>query len=508
MARNKLTKSENFALFSAAILVAIGGIIYELILGAAASYLIGDSILSFSLATGITLFGMGIGSLISSKIGANSARAFAINEILLGIVGGNSVLILYAAFSFTKISMLIFAIISLIIGIFIGLEIPLLIKMFETFGKKSSVNLLSRILALDYFGALAASLIFPLVLLPYLGLMRAAYLVAFLNILVAVMILRAMKSSKKIMFASVLAMIFLGALFCFANILEAKIDSKAYRDPVIFYEQSAYQKIVLTKYHNDTRLFLNNQLQFSSLDEARYHETLSAAAMTSVKNPETVAIFGGGDGMLAREILKYPSVRKIILVDLDPRVTEISKTSPVISKLNEGALSNPKVEILNQDAFKFAFETPQKFDAVLIDLVDPSNERLAKLYSKQFYAQVERILSPNGIFITQATSSYFSPNAFASVFNTVKSATPARQTRAFSVNVPSFGEWGFVLSAPNSETILSQKFPAGLKFQTFEKLNFALKNSAPDLPETEISTLLHPKIIDYYTADMRQWRYY
>ena len=174
MARSKLTKAESTAIFSAAVLVAVGGIIYELILGTAASYLIGDSILSFSLATGITLFGMGIGSLIAPRIKISAATSFAINEILLGVIGGNSVLMLYSAFSFTKISWLVFAIISLIVGIFIGLEIPLLVKMFESFGRKSSVSLLSKILALDYFGALLASLVFPLILLPYLGLRRTA----------------------------------------------------------------------------------------------------------------------------------------------------------------------------------------------------------------------------------------------------------------------------------------------------------------------------------------------
>ena len=300
----------------------------------------------------------------------------------------------------------------------------------------------------------------------------------------------------------------LGALFSGANWLEKQIDSKAYKDPVILYEHSAYQKIVLTKFKNDIRLFLNNQLQFSSLDEARYHETLSGAAMTSVKNPKKVAIFGGGDGMLAREVLKYSSVEKITLVDLDPFVTDLAKKSPEIARLNKNSLSNPKVEIINQDAFKFAFETNNKFDAILIDLVDPSNEKLAKLYSQQFYAQIPKILSSKGVFITQATSSYFSPNAFASVFNTIKSSNSSREVVAFQTNIPSFGEWGFVLSAPNSNAILSQKLPQELAYQNQERLSYTVKKSVSNLPKTEISTLLTPKIVQYYEKDMKQWRYY
>ena len=159
-----ITSKENIALFAAALLVAIGGLIYELILGTAASYLVGDSILSFSLATGITLFGMGVGSLLVRHIRWHPATSFAVNEILLGLVGGNSVLLLYSAFSLSKLHWPVFALISLVIGVLIGLEIPLLVKMFTRYGRPSSVELLSKVLAIDYFGALVASLIFPLFL--------------------------------------------------------------------------------------------------------------------------------------------------------------------------------------------------------------------------------------------------------------------------------------------------------------------------------------------------------
>lgn len=125
MSRSSTKKREQVALFAAAILVAIGGIIYELILGAAASYLVGDSILSFSLATGVTLFGMGIGSLLVNYIKLHPATSFATNEIILGLIGGNSVMLMYLGFVFTRSHWLIFAVISLAIGICIGLEIPL-----------------------------------------------------------------------------------------------------------------------------------------------------------------------------------------------------------------------------------------------------------------------------------------------------------------------------------------------------------------------------------------------
>ena len=507
MSRSNTEKREQVALFAAAILVAIGGIIYELILGAAASYLVGDSILSFSLATGVTLFGMGIGSLLVNYIKIHPATSFAANEIILGLIGGNSVMLMYLGFVFTRSHWLIFASISLAIGICIGLEIPLLMKMFQEFGHKSSVKLFSKILALDYFGALIASLLFPLIMLPYLGLMRSAYLVAALNIAVAVLILKQMKASKIIMTISVIVTMLLVGFFIFATEIEHGIDKRTYKDPVMWQKQTPYQKIVLTRYKNDTRLFLNRNLQFSSLDEARYHETLSASALSSVANPKRVLIMGGGDGLLTRDVLKYPSVEHITLVDIDEVMTNLAKTNHLLTDINQRSLHDPRVSIVNQDAFQFAFSTKDKYDVVLIDLVDPSNEKLAKLYSEQLYRQIGNILTERGVMVTQATSSFFSPHAFYMVANTVKFAHPGRYVTAFSVNVPSFGEWGFVLSAPQAEVVVSQPLPKNLRYQNQKLLTFLTKQNAVSVPSGPTSTLVSPRITDVYNSDMRQWRY-
>lgn len=506
MARTRNAQSEQVALFAAALLVAIGGLIYELILGAAASYLIGDSILSFSLATGITLFGMGVGSLLAPRLHWHPVKSFAINEILLGVIGGNSVLLLYAAFAMTKLHWVVFGLLSIVIGILIGLEIPLLVKMFQKFGRASSAELLSKILALDYFGALIASLLFPLLLLPYLGLMRSAYVVATLNIIVAIVIILQLKGARHLVVAGGLAALLLGGLCIGATDLERSIDRRLYRDPVVYQQQSAYQKIVLTKYQQDLRLYLNNNLQFSSIDEARYHESLAGAAMTSVAQPRKVLIMGGGDGLLAREVLRYPGVEKITLVDIDPAVTNLARTHRAIRALNRDSLHDRRVTILHEDAFLYAFQTSETYDVVLVDLVDPSNERLAKLYSEQFYRQITSRLTPQGVVATQATSSFFTPRAFASVVATMRSAWPQAQTFPFVVNVPSFGEWGFVIATRQAEQVLTRPLPDNLKYQTIASLRFALQQP-PRLPPAEVSTILQPRIVTAYTQDMRQWRY-
>ena len=508
MARSRVKGSENTVLFASALLVAIGGLIYELILGTTASYLIGDSIVSFSLATGITLFGMGVGSLLVKYMHWRPSTSFAINEIALSFIGGNSVLILHLAFTFTKLHWVAFSLMSLLIGVLIGLEIPLLVKMFTAFGRKSSVELLSKVLAIDYFGALIASLAFPLLLLPQLGLMRSSYLVAALNIIVAVAILVQLGTSKKLIALSTAAALTLAGLFLGASYLERTIDAKAYRDPVLVYEQSAYQKIVLTKYRSDLRLFLNGQLQFSSLDEVRYHETMAASALTSVQNPRNVLVLGGGDGLLARELLKYRSVQRITIVDIDRKVTELAKSNRLLKGINKQSLSNDKVKIVNKDAFRFIFDTREKYDAVLVDLVDPSNEHMAKLYSKQFYRQVSAVLAPRGVMVAQATSSYFSPHAFHTVVNTVRAAQEGYRVFPFSHNIPSFGEWGFVLSTKAPGALLSQPLAPGTVYQSEKLLDFMIRVQPPAISATEASTLLEPKIIDAYNDDMRQWRYY
>lgn len=507
MARSKTNQSDYVTLFAAALLVAIGGLIYELILGAAASYLLGDSILSFSLATGITLFGMGIGSLLATRITWHPVKSFAINELALGVIGGNSVLLLYMAFNFTQLHWVAFGGISLVIGVLIGMEIPLLVKLFQQLGRPSSAELLGKILALDYFGALIASLAFPLLLLPHLGLLRSAYVVAFLNSVVAILMLLQLKSSRPLLAGGIAIAVLLGGLGVWVYDIEHAIDRKVYRDPVILQQQSAYQKIVLTKYGDDLRLFLNNNLQFSSLDEARYHETLAGAALTSVPQPRRVLIMGGGDGLLAREVLRYPTVTHITLVDIDPAVTELARTHPAVSTLNRHALQDARVNIVNEDAFVFAFRTRQKYDAVLIDLVDPSNERLAKLYSRQFYQRVADIITSQGVMVTQATSSFFTPHAFGSVVATVRAAQPTTQVLPFSVNIPSFGEWGFVLATRMPQHIATQPLPAGLSYQTAARLQFSLLSQPATPPAGKVSTVLQPHIITAYTRDMRQWRY-
>ncbi|MBT0993282.1 polyamine aminopropyltransferase [Cellulomonas sp. DKR-3] len=496
--------------FAAALLVAVGGIVYELILGTAASYLVGDSVVAFSVATGLSLFGMGVGSLLAPRLPGPSGLAFVRNELLLGLVGGSSVLVLFWAYGQTDLYWPVFVLLSVSIGIGIGIEIPLLVALLKEQGRDESVSLLSKVLALDYLGALLASLLFPFLLLPVLGLVRTALAVAILNVGVALFMLARMGHRPRWTWVTAGSLAALLVVFAASSGLEAALSTRLYQDPVVTATTSRYQKLVVTQYQGDVRLYLNDQLQFSSLDEARYHETLAHATLTSVQAPASVAILGGGDGLLAREVLRYPTVREVVVVDLDPAVTRLAQTNRLLRGLNEDALADPRVSVVNEDAFGWMRDAASTFDAVLIDLVDPSDERVAKLYSAEFYSSVVAHLRPGGAFATQATSTYFTPHAFWQVVATMREGGPRRSVVPLTVNVPSFGEWGFALSLPGSGSGLfaATPLPAGLRFHDATSLA-ATARLPGDLTEEAMpaSTLLSPAIYRAYQDDMRRWRY-
>lgn len=512
--------------FAAALLVAVGGIVYELILGTAASYLFGDSVVAFSVATGLTLFGMGLGSLLAPRLQREAGLSFVRNELVLSLLGGASVLVLFWAYAQTELYWPVFVLLSLAIGTAIGVEIPLLVALLKQHGRDESVSLLSRVLALDYFGALAASLLFPFLLLPYLGLVRTAFTVAVLNVVVALFMLGRLGHRPRWTALTWVTLVALLGGFAASTWLETSISARMYTDPVVVQESSAYQRLVVTDYRGDVRFYLNDQLQFSSVDEARYHETLAHAAMTSVTAPASVAILGGGDGLLAREVLRYGSVRDVTLVDLDPAVTDLARENRLLADLNEHALDDDRVTVVNADAFRWLDETDASFDVVLVDLVDPSGERVAKLYSQEFYAMVAAHLRPGGAFATQATSTYFTPHAFWQVVATAEAAGPDRTVVPLGVNVPSFGEWGFVLSLPGSGPgsgshpgpdqvpdgadglFARTPLPDGLRFHDAASLAATTRlpadNPRRDLPP---STLLSPVVQRTYQQDMQSWRY-
>jgi spermidine synthase len=351
------------------------------------------------------------------------------------------------------------------IGTQVGLEIPLLMRILrDRFAFKDVV---ANVLTFDYLGALAASLAFPILLVPHLGLVRAALLFGLLNAPIALWstFLFAELLATRIMLraASVVVLALLGGGMVSAKYITDMAEGNIYADDVIFSRDSRYQHIVLTSWKDDLRLFLNAHLQFSSRDEYRYHEALVHPGLSALSTAKRVLVLGGGDGLAVREILKHPSVEHVTLVDLDPAVTGLFSTHPLLTKLNGGSLSSPKVTVVNADAFVWLDQHKEQYDFAVVDFPDPNNYGVGKLYTAPFYRLLWRHITPGGLFVVQSTSPLFARRSYWSIVETIKYS--GLETHPYHVYVPSFGEWGFVI-AGRTPYVLPATVPADLRFLT------------------------------------------
>ena len=451
-------------LLVSAFVVATCGLIYELLAGTLASYLLGDSVTQFSTIIGTYLFAMGVGSWCSRYVRKGELAIFVRVEVLIAAIGGSSAALLFLLFDRVQDFRLPLYGLVFAIGGLVGLEIPLLMRILKD--RLEFGDLVSKVLTFDYIGALAASLLFPLILVPHLGLIRTGFVFGLANVAVAIAVILALPERRRLtveLAVSILVAIALVAGFFASEQIERTAEVAAYGDPIIYADATPYQRIVITKRGGDLRLFLNGNLQFSSRDEYRYHEALVHPVLSRANNPRAVLVLGGGDGLAVREILKYPSVRSVTLVDLDPAMTQLFSKSSMLVSLNRGSLRSPKVHVVTADAFSWLRANRRGFDAVLVDFPDPTNFAIGKLYTVSFYRELARALNPGAVMSVQSTSPLVAPKAYWTVSTTLEAA--GLTTRGYHVYVPSFGEWGFVL-ASNRPIGKPGPLPAGLKFLT------------------------------------------
>lgn len=458
-------------------LISTCGLVYELIACALASYLLGDSITQFSTIIGTYLFSMGIGSYFSRFIEKKLYKRFIEVEILVGLIGGLSALALFLSFEYVQSFKLILYGLVTLLGILVGLEIPLITRILKN--QYEFKDLVSQIFTFDYIGALLASLLFPLVLVPKLGLVQSALLFGLINVAVAFLSIWVLMKGKNWLLWFKAGSVFLVLLltFIFSPKILKEAESHHYQNTVIFSKSSSYQKIVLTHSGSDLRLYLGGNLQFSSRDEYRYHEALVHIGLASHPYPRKILVLGGGDGFAVREILKYESVEKITLVDLDGEITKLFKENDFLAKLNKESLRDKKVQVVNADAFKWLQEQKDFFDFIVIDFPDPSNFSLGKLYSNVFYRLIKNALSEAGLFVVQSTSPFVAKKAFWCIEETIRSE--GFKTLPYHAFIPSFGEWGFVLASKRN-IVPQEKFPPGLKFIHKESLG-QMKLFPPDM---------------------------
>ena len=456
------------ALLVSVFVIASCGLAYELVTAALASYLLGDSITQFSTVIGAYLFAMGVGSWLSRYIEGDLVRRFVQIELAVGVLGGFVSMGLFLAFAsqIGPFRVLLYSSV-LVVGILVGLEIPLVMRILKR--EVRFKDLVSRVLAVDYLGALAVSLLFPLFLAPHLGMMRTGLLFGALNAGVAIYALRLFGKQHRQM-TGLYGMAFgcLGLLlagFVMAGKISDIAESWIYADDIIHAESSPYQRIVVTRWRDDVRLFLNRNLQFSSRDEYRYHEALVHPGLAALPQARKILVLGGGDGLAVREILRYPQVESVTLVDLDPAMTRLFSNAPLLRRLNDDALNDARVAIINDDAARWLEEHTDVFDFVVVDFPDPSNFALGKLYTTSFYRLLKRHLAPDGRIVVQSTSPYYARRAFWTIVTTLEAA--GFKTAPYHALVPSFGEWGYVLVGEETP-ILPTSYPEGLRFLTVE----------------------------------------
>ena len=492
-------------LLASVFVVATCGLVYELVAGALTSYLLGDSITAFSTIIGTYLFAMGVGSYLSKFVTRNHLLLFIQVEILIGFVGGMSAALLFLAFAHTASFQVSLYLLVFIIGVLVGLEIPLLMHIL--YSTMSFRDVVARVLSFDYVGALIGSVAFPLILLPHLGLIRTALLFGIFNVLVAVLALftlaRREPWSRSLQYVSAFVVAALLAAFVFGDTILNYAEAAVYPDRVLYTSTTPYQRIVLTHGGDSVKLYLNGHLQFDSRDEYRYHEALIHVGARMPDHLKDVLVLGGGDGLAVRELLKYPSIESITLVDLDPAMTTLFRKSPLLSALNKGSLSSPKLSVVNADALVWLRTPPHPFDFIVVDFPDPTNYGLGKLYTRSFYKLLARALAPSGIIVVQSTSPMMARQSYWCINQTLEAA--GFITKPYHTYVPSFGEWGFIL-AEKGERKEERPLPAGLRFITPEVMP-ALFFFPKDMErvETEVNRLNNQSLVRSYE---KEWARY
>jgi len=480
------------------LVIAICWLLYELMIWTLSSYLIGDSIRQFSFTIGFFMSGMWVWAYFTRFLEKNAIYNFLRIELLLSFIWASSVIILKLAYIYLSDSDLsfqfIYFFITVLLGSMVWVEIPMVAEIYKQLKIKTK-SIISDIFTFDYIWWLLASLFFPLVLLPYLGLYNVSIFVGFLNLTVAFLYINYLRTKKIYLTKYYFVVFWILLYFIFLLFISSRLENFYlkfyYKEPILQTYQTKYQNIVLTKAWEDFRMYLNGNIQFLSLDEKRYHEALvdwSKKLIDKNKKDLNVLVVGGGDWLVARNLLKYNNIKNITLIELDPEMVKISKTQKDMVKLNENSFNNPRLKIINSDAFKYVVKTKNKYDYVIADFPDPRDVYTSKLYSKEFYVSIIWLLNKNWVFVTQASSSFFATKAFWSIQKTVKDVF--WNSLAYHRYLPSFWDWWFVAAKKwwlDNTDICPKLWCAGFD-----------KDYLSDYDKIKENTLTRPVIINYY----------
>jgi len=500
-------KKKSLVLKIALFATGFSGIVAEYVLSTLASYFIGNAILQFTLIVSIMLFSMGLGSRISKVFNSKIVFYFVISELLLSLLVSFSAIASYIVYGYSNNSWIIIYLLSIAIGLLIGLEIPFATRINNEY-EELRLNI-SNILEKDYYGSLIGGLFFAFIGLPYLGLTYTPFVLGLVNLIVSFWLFYTLKEhiSKKlqhvlwISYIGVFIIVLLGLIYAKPLVLFG--EQAKYKDKIVFSEQTKYQKIVITKWSDWYSLYINGNQQLSTFDEYLYHEPMVHSALGLTESKKNVLVLGGGDGCIARELLQYDdAITKITLVDLDNRMITIGKTHPIFSTINNNALNNDKVITINDDAFTFLEQTQETYDVILVDLPDPNNVDLNKLYTKEFYTLCYNRLQKEGTFITQSGSPYYATKAFYCIDKTLKKS--GFHTLPLHNQVLTLGEWSWIIgkkSTVDKEDLKEIDLQhLSLKWLTNESL-YSISSFGKPLVDTtgiKINTIFEPTLYIYY----------
>lgn len=529
------------------------GLAYEYTFSKIASDLLGNSLQQWATMIATMLFAMGLGAELQKWVKEERlADSLVSSQVVLAVLGGFGPLLMIVAFAHLPAQYIIVQyLLALIVGTLIGFEIPLIMRLNDSSEPEMRFNL-AQVLKMDYIGALIGALLWTFVMIRTLGIEHISFSLGLATLIAAALSLFMFRSRLRRPRRRLTELGF-GLIAIFAGLFSGKglilhAEQSLYRDPIVHTTTTPYQHIVLTKDRHDAlRCYINGHLQFDSNDEFIYHENLVHPAMHLVPSPRSVLILGGGDGLALREVLKYPDVEKVTLVDIDPEMTRLAAGHPDFVSLNENSLGSAKLEVvpptgvspgesytlleenhrvrptpvsepvtevhvLNLDAAVFVRTVSEKYDVMILDFPDPSSPDLAKLYSRPFYETLRRHLNPAGILVQQAGSPIHTKEAFLCLGRTLSASSFA--TLPYHENVPSFGEWGWWLGwAKDGEPPEMQ----ASRLRSLDNLRAPTRYLTPGLiaaslefgknqlvtTRTDITSLTEARIFDYY---LQGWR--
>jgi len=487
----------------------LSGIVAEYILSTLATYFLGDSVFQWTMILSIMLFAMGVGSRISTKFNTKILEKFLIAEFCLTLLTSTAALSTYFFMGVTEhIGIIIYAY-CISIGLLIGMEIPLVTRINEE-NEDLRTNI-AGVMENDYYGSLLGGLFFVFVGLPYLGLTHTPFILGGINFLVAILLFirlrKHISKTYRIAFSAVIPTLLIVISFLSYNADEIVLygEQKRYNDKVVFSKQTRYQKITITQWKEHFWLYLNSSKQLCTFDEWLYHEPLVHPVMQLTKDHRNVLILGAGDGCAIREVLKYEGVEQITLVDIDPEMTKIGMTNSIFIEMNDSSYYDPRVKVINQDAFQFLENTEDFYDVMILDFPDPKSIDINRVYTREFYNLCNRKLRPMGHIITQAVSPYYTTKAFRSIEKTLGAS--GFNTLPIHNHVYSFGEWGWVIGSKHLDKTTMKSNLLEMDFQdldvqwiTNESMNL-MTSFGKDLrnaDSVEVNTIHNPVLYRYY----------